>query len=417
MRIITDLENSANMDITSYLSTLLPNHEINILPDSNSQEQTTNISTYFWDQAHCDAIEAGLSESAAQLLHTRVKCGMETVTQEFPPLATEKVVGYGYTYLKTSYANLAMGTPAIWRKTDQATTYFIFDNTTWTNETVAITETTATDKQEVDAIGVSLLSSLGMAVVNGFMGQVGASIFDKLFGSKTNHFDELYKEICNVIKDSLSQNEIDLIDGKLNGTIIFVKNEYNPMRKNGLYKKDVLFAALKLHHNNLYDHIGVLSHNRYERLGLSGYMACLYEYLLLTQELVNIDPNVPSADKSAYLQTIKSTANDAIDHVTRVAHNVCSSRRDYISVKTIQKGHACGHDVVVTTHYKWYDSYTKTWSQEFSSNSSDKKYHPEDDCRDRANERKAAMYNEMYSKLMVEKFLSSMKKLKSCPMP
>ncbi|BDH46016.1 hypothetical protein TUM12370_20600 [Salmonella enterica subsp. enterica serovar Choleraesuis] len=417
MRIITELDNSSHLDVTSYLSMLLPNHELNILPESNSQDQTKKISTYFWDQTHCDAIEASLSQSAARLLHVRAKCGMETINQDFPPLATEKVIGHGYTYLKTSYANLIPGTPAIWRKTDQATTYFIFDDTFWANEIVNINVPGATDKNEIDKIGISLLSSLGMAVVEGFMGSVGSSIFDKIFGSKTNHFDELYKKISGVIKDELSKNEIDLVDGKLNGVIVFVRNEYNPMRNSGLYKKEVLFSTLKPHHNNLYEHIGILSHNRYERLGLSGYMACIYEYILLTQELANIDPNVPSVDKSAYLQTIQATANDAINHVTRVANDVCNSRRNFISVKTFKKGHACGHDVVVTTHYQWHDSYTNTWSQEFSYNSSNKKYNPENDCRDRANERKAAMYNELYSELMVQNFLNAMNKLKNKPMP
>lgn len=177
------------------------------------------------------------------------------------------------------------------------------------------------------AIG-EFASQLGLALLKGIAGKIGALIFDSIFPpSVPSYFAEVYKKIQQLVHDELTQNVIDELNGKTNGVKDFVQNTYTPMKNSGDSDQVLYDKISPVQTQFVTDVIGVLEEPRYASGGFTGYMIAAGMNLALLQELALV---TSGATKSGYMDAVKKNAASHADHAQKIYDKLIQARKDAI---------------------------------------------------------------------------------------
>lgn len=404
-------------DFTQYVKRLLPEFEMTGLMTPGEDIAPGD---FLAAPKECLREEKALSAAAQRLLQKRVHCGMKTV-QSFPLQPGETLIKTSYSYFTKAYHGIPVETPVILRETSLANVYFVFDEALWTGSQVAFKndrkgqdDAEESSLQPVGSIQ-SILGDLLMAALKGFAGELGAKAFTSIFNSSTNNFDALYRELKKIVRDELTQAEVDRVSGIIHGVGIYIKNTYTPQKDAGK-SKEFLSSLLLPEVEKLASALGIMSQTRYQKLGFSAYLETVFEMVLLNQELAYIDPCASSPRASAYAVSVKRYAQEALTHIQTVYPQLNSDRKSFFSYAKYQEGHVVGHDIVVTYYFKWQDAYTGIASKRFEYDN-DKDYDPEVDCRNCMEQAKTASLGVMDEDFKYPASVSALNQLIVNPLP
>ena len=218
----------------------------------------------------------------------------------------------------------------------------------------------------------SIAITLANGLLSGIAGKVGALIFDKVFPPGVpSYFSQVYDEIRKIVRQEITQNSIDEVDGEINGLKNWVENTYTPRRESqpGIPKRD-LFDLLSPKEGDLtISAIGVLQQQRFAEPGLGVFMIAAGMHLAILQELAYVDPTTDDPQKSSYVESIKLYAQHYADYAIKTYNSVEKKRVAYVD--------ETGQDVRVVPiipdakpfpfypgtqtfiTYSWEDDYTK----------------------------------------------------------
>ena len=201
--------------------------------------------------------------------------------------------------------------------------------------------------------------TLGMGVVSGFGGQIGALIFDAIFPPGVpDYFNEVYKEIRNIVKQEIKSGNIDIINGRINGVVQWANNTYKPRKQSGA-SRDELSGMLTPHVDKLYtEAAATLMLPDYAKPGLPIFLIVAGVHLALFQEQALVDPKQPDPAQSSYAKTVKLNAQIYADHAVKTFNDVLDDRRNAVEIKydplVIQDPGSPSVDT--KARYRWFDT-------------------------------------------------------------
>ena len=178
-----------------------------------------------------------------------------------------------------------------------------------------------------------IATSLATGLLEGIAGKVGALIFDKVFPPGVpSYFDQVYNEIKKIVQQELAQNTINEVDGEVNGLKDWVKNTYTPRREiQPPVPPKNLFDLISGKEGDLtVAVIGILQEKSYAEAGLSVFMIAAGMHLAVLQELAYVDPHASDPQKSSYVQSIKSYAQQYADYAIKTYNSVEEKRIAYV---------------------------------------------------------------------------------------
>ena len=181
------------------------------------------------------------SEQLAEVEKFKRKARM-ALAQEVPLAKDEVVEEEFYSMLNAPFLNLPVNTSALRRKTNQATLYYFFEHVQVVQADLVLNAKRTPGRERAAMITATALSEdgwnpadlakgLGMGLVNGALGTIGALIFNSIFPPGTpSYFGEVYKQMTKIFKQQLASNEVDKINGRVNGVKLWVQNTYTPRK-------------------------------------------------------------------------------------------------------------------------------------------------------------------------------------------
>ncbi len=252
------------------------------------------------------------------------------------PIQTDEVVeDVEYTYFKNDYKSIHRQTPAIIRRTNKVNAYlFLIGDRLDNHKITTVTGPLLADYKESGAFydigsGISsLLILLGEGVMSGIAGKAGSLIFDAIFNTGYPNYKEICADIKYIIHSELTQQTISELQGKLDGVTRDIKNIYNPRKKSGESKKELMnYLSPRL--DKLREVNSTLAQDRYNE-GIGIYMICAYLYINLLQEAAYLDELVDDPHKSSYCKSITLLADEFKGHVYDVSESFMQIRQNYI---------------------------------------------------------------------------------------
>ncbi len=162
----------------------------------------------------------------------------------------------------------------------------------------------------------STLGKLAGSLADGIAGNIGSAlggmIIDMIFPPKPmqSYFDELYDRIAKLVKEEIAGNEIEKINGTLDGTQAFIRNVYLPRKQAGA-KKAELSSMLRPYVDGLYQGVTyTLLQERFRKPGFSAFLVGASTHLALMQELALVDPDAKQPRASSFAESVKKQADE-----------------------------------------------------------------------------------------------------------
>ncbi len=180
-----------------------------------------------------------------------------------------------------------------------------------------------------------LAGSLGKGVAGAIGGQIGSMIIDMIFPPKPmqSYFDELYERIAKLVKEEIAGNEIDKINGTLDGTQGYIRNMYLP-RKKADAEKDELHSMIRPYVDGLYQNVTyTLLQDRFRRSGFSVFLIGASTHLSLIQEMALVDSKAKHPRDSSYAETVKKQMEEYADAAQKTWEEIKNNREGQFEVK------------------------------------------------------------------------------------
>jgi len=200
-----------------------------------------------------------------------------------------------------------------------------------------------------------IAKSLGEGLLGGVYGCVGALIFNEIFPPGTpTYFNEVYKEIENIVNKALTNQTIDEINAQINSMKDWIAMTYANAKKSETMKEEDLTDLLQPREPELaIELVGVLMDDRYAEPGIGVFMIGAGMHLTVLQELAMVDPNAEPND-SFYIDTIKQRAQSYADFAKSTTDAIINKRLGMIQPKG-----KYWHDAGVSYDEYWYvDDFT-----------------------------------------------------------
>ena len=209
----------------------------------------------------------------------------------------------------------------------------------------------------------SLIVNLSSAALSKipYAGSFATAIFNTFCGVGTQNFGELYLQVREIIKEELTQKEIDDMNGELNGVIQDIKEYYNPAKSTALKdgsitdpsKRKELRELLMKELTHLNTLAGKLQMPRYKYVGFPTYLLVTLQKIIICQEMASIDTNLDPT-KSSYVETIQIIATDAKLYANQTAMEIVNKRRSYINAEC-----KFSFGIVQSVYFQIYDKFIK----------------------------------------------------------
>lgn len=297
------------------------------------------------------------------------RCALMGLVETAPLLEEEVIEEDFFSYLTTEFDDMPAGTAVLKRTTNKAEMVYFFDHVLISNGHLVYNYPKPVyDTVRGEAtLGISftitseMIKKLLKSAASAALSQIGAAILGaiakELFGDDTQ---KLIDKIKEVIQAEIVSNELDKMNGAVQGTLQFLCVEYqNKKRKTDLKnieKRKELLNELKPYSTKFYtDVIGVLKQDKFAEKGLKSFMTAASVHLLITQEMALVDPDYMNPNESSYAETFRANAKNYHAHV-KTSYKNAYNRRNNMEVYTKQFTDCMGATCVHSTTFHWRDN-------------------------------------------------------------
>jgi hypothetical protein len=184
-----------------------------------------------------------------------------------------------------------------------------------------------------DGITVGKLAGKLLKGLAGKLGEfVGGLIIDELFPqySMQSYFDEIYSKIAQMVKQEIAASKISTINGRIDGTQAFIRNEYKYLREDPETSREYLTARITSYSDTIYREVTyALTQDDVRKPGLSVFLLGAGVHLALMQELAMVDPKHTDPQKSPQASAVKSQAAEYLSIAQAAWQDVLSKRLSY----------------------------------------------------------------------------------------
>jgi len=282
-------------------------------------------------------------------IEARKRCVLATLLRESPLLEGEAVNEDFFTFLQGPFESLQADTAVLKRTTNMAEIYYLFDDVQvvagdlrfiepapvpYTTE-VAARQTLMSAVAAKPITATSIAKKLGSGLVDGIAGTIGGLIFEAIFPPGVpDYFDEVYKEIRNIVKQEVTSASIDNINGRVNGIVAWQKNTYKPRKASGDVPRKDLLDMITPQVDGLYkEAVYTLMEERYAKPGLPAFMVAAGVHLALMQEQALVDPLRPEPAKSSFATSVKLNAQTYCDHIVSTFNAIVADREKAVEIR------------------------------------------------------------------------------------
>jgi len=425
MRIIfSNLKEGSHL--TDYLEKNL-NDFNEFIRGSESPISNEDIVHYVEDIKKIEEQEKTLTDHERKALHIMVDGAKNFISKNFPLEEGEKLISINYSYLTKELDEIPAHTPVFSKQTDMGVTWFVFDHLRWTGNRLEQKESKIIENiyipEEVDTMApsvISIIGEIGIAIVKGFAGKMGSTIFDKLFNSDVNFSDKMYKELTKLVKEELTIVELDKIEGYFKKTGILMYTDYYPKIecKNPATKEErIEWLSKKL--DILDGNLSILALERWKKPGIIAYMANTSLIIRLLQEMAYSDPNCTNPSDSSYAETIRRRAKEYKEYVKIFSDKIIDERKKcfkcYPSVQLVYKSYS---QYTTYYYYDWKDTFTndsKRYDVQKCPKNNEKEVGKE--CEANMNAHMAKVISKLDQDYKFSEFISNMEHLEKRPIP
>jgi hypothetical protein len=328
------------------------------------------------------------AEQAAEV-EARKRCVLADLLRESPLLEGEKVEEDFFTFLREPHGVVPANTPVLRRTTNMAELYYLFDDVRVENGDLqfvtpraALPAPRAAMRLGANAssLAVTVAKGLGSGLVSGIGGKIGGLIFEAIFPPGVpSYFDEVYGEIKNIVKEEVTANSIEQINGRINGTVAWAKNTYKPRKEAGVSRKE-LSGMVSDYVNNLYrEAVYTLMEPRHSKPGLPVFLVAAGTHLALMQEQALVDPEQSDPNRSSYALSVKLSAQEYHNHAVKTFDEIMKTRLEKIKLwpdpllpPSCDYSSSCNPK----QRYQWRDEYDNAYGRHFEEyKDKDKNYH------------------------------------------
>jgi hypothetical protein len=327
------------------------------------------------------------AEQTAEI-KARERCALADLMRESPLLEGELVEEDFFTFLREPHGIVPASTAVLRRRTNMAELYYLFDDVRVENGDLHFATPPATPSLPrlmkvgagTESFAVTVAKSLGTGLVSGIGGKIGALIFDAVFPPGVpSYFDEVYAEIRNIVREEVTANSIEQINGRINGTAAWVRNTYRPRRESGVSRRE-LSGMVSDYVNNLYrEAVYTLMEPHYARPGLTVFLVAAGTHLALMQEQALVDPEQSDPNKSSYALSVKLSAQEYSNHAVKTFDEIMKTRLEMIKLQYdpfIPESCDYSSTCVTKSRYRWHDQHDNTYGRHFEAyKDKDKNYH------------------------------------------
>ena len=143
--------------------------------------------------------------------------------------------------------------------------------------------------------------------------------FEKLLREAVpSYFKEVYEEVEKLMKQTISKNTIDEIDGQINGIKRWMRNHYMEKKNsNTSSRKELHDLLLPWVNENAVKMVSVLMHPQYAESALGVFVIGASLHLRMLQELASVDPSASSVENSTYIKIMVNYAKDYVQHAKK----------------------------------------------------------------------------------------------------
>jgi hypothetical protein len=308
-------------------------------------------------------VDAGDFPALDQAQQTEIdiakRCARMRLVVESPLVDGEEVVEDAFTYLKEPFVDCPAGTGALHRRTNMADLFYIFDNVVIDNGKLVYPQEEVPELPAVVPrvaagldfdIGKLVKELLGKAAGAGG-GAIGSLVFKLVMKEIFGQEDDTAKFVSavqKVVREEIVSDRIDLINGRIEGTLLFMTNDYQERKKRAdlskVHDREELLHVLDQYSERFYGEVmGVLEQDSYARKGLKSYQIAASMHLILTQEQALVDPKSMNPKQSGFAQTLSRNARHYREHVEGTFDGMVNERLAKIG----------SMEAVDTRCYKW----------------------------------------------------------------
>ena len=321
--------------------------------------------------AQPDAFYKITSQQEAEI-EARKRCVLATLLRESPLLEGETVQEDLFTFLQGPFDTLKPNTVVLRRTTNMSEAFYILDDVQVVDgnlvfiEPAPVPRTAVSDASRVvrasarikfDAM--SIAKRLGGGLVDGIAGTIGGLIFEAIFPPGVpDYFDDVYKEIRNIVKQELTSALIDNINGRINGVVAWTQNTYKPRKESGASRKDLsdmVDRQVELLYNEA---VYTLMEERYAKPGVAVFTIAAGVHLALMQEQALVDPQQMDPEKSSYATSVKLNAQTYAYHLTKTYDEIADDRQKAVVMRydPMVDQDPGSPFINMKDRYRWYDT-------------------------------------------------------------
>ncbi|WP_299852097.1 hypothetical protein [uncultured Roseovarius sp.] len=310
------------------------------------------------------AAEADIPELSGALqrqVDARKTCALDHLEEEAQLAAGETVEHELFTYLTADHGAYPSGTPILHRVTNMAELFYAFPNLVVDAQAVALSEVPIQDPAPCQAVAVGLQS--GPDPVSDLAKQLGIALLEKLgamaFGAvfppqPPSYFQQVYAELKKIVRQELTEQNIALISGAVNGTGTWFKYEYVEIKEGG-EKPAELLRLLRTQSMDLHRQISTLLEEKFRMPGLQVFLVAGAVHLALRQEMQIVKRDNPGQE-AELTEEEKTYAQRYAQNVVDTFNKIVSTRCQMVKIKT--KVLTQDYPAVVKYGYYWEDTYT-----------------------------------------------------------
>jgi hypothetical protein len=193
-------------------------------------------------------------------------------------------------------------------------------------------------KQQAKLAPEGVVETVAVALGQGLLNQIGARLVVQVFPpSMPSYFDQVYKQITKIVRQALLENTIDIINGEIDGTQMWVKTIYEVHKNNGTWSKGKLINELQKTIDGLWHKvIGVLKQPSYAGAGYPVFMVAGGLQLALAQEQSLVDPKAPAPSASGYTLSLYAMAAAHYDYAFQAFIGILRDRVNSVKVEKMR---------------------------------------------------------------------------------
>lgn len=159
---------------------------------------------------------------------------------------------------------------------------------------------------------------------------LGGLLISKIFPDNTvTLFQQLYKDLSKVIQQEIDAAHMANIQGAINGTASYMRNQYEPAKERG-FPRAQLYDMVDREISKLSQEIGKLKTARYREVGFQEYILGVCLLLAMTQEKAYVDPHNFNPIETAGAESVRREAQENFNYGLETWNIIKKKRREAV---------------------------------------------------------------------------------------